>query len=153
MLSEQDKINRRREYGIKYRSGEKYKTNRKKIRDARTPVQKKKIADRQRQYQKLNKERIGQQQKEWYLKNQDKRLKKLYGISLVEYNFILKKQNNSCAICGRKDRKLCLDHDHTTNKVRGLLCHQCNHAIGLLGENIRSLNKAINYIEYYGNKT
>ena len=40
-----------------------------------------------------------------------------------------------CECCGSTDRKLCIDHNHDTEKPRGLLCHNCNTALGLLGDN------------------
>lgn len=64
-------------------------------------------------------------------------LKYMYGISLEEYNILLIKQQNRCAICGNEQagKPLFVDHDHTTGKVRGLLCSTCNFAIGLLKDN------------------
>ncbi len=55
---------------------------------------------------------------------------KLYGISLDQYNIMLKLQNHACAICERHKsefaRSLSVDHDHKTKQVRGLLCFYCN---------------------------
>ena len=68
-----------------------------------------------------------------------------YSISKLEFENLLIKQNNSCAICN-KDAQLVIDHSHITNKVRGLLCHECNVAIGFFKENIKSLNNAIKYL-------
>lgn len=42
---------------------------------------------------------------------------------------------------------LVVDHDHTTGKVRGLLCHNCNRALGLLQDNKSYLQSAINYLK------
>jgi hypothetical protein len=76
-------------------------------------------------------------------KHQDNMLKRNYGISLIEYNLLLEKQNNVCAICGKKEtekhtngnvKNLSVDHDHYTGQIRGLLCSKCNHAIGFLGD-------------------
>lgn len=64
-----------------------------------------------------------------------------YGITIDQYNEMLVKQNGSCKLCGNKehirstskDRKpkpLAIDHCHTTGKVRGLLCHNCNVMLG-----------------------
>lgn len=84
-------------------------------------------------------------------------LRHTYGISLDEYNEILRSQNNLCAICGPKnkyykDKKvlLCVDHCHKRNKVRGLLCHSCNRALGLLKDDIEVLNSAITYLKKHG---
>jgi CRISPR/Cas system-associated protein Cas10 (large subunit of type III CRISPR-Cas system) len=61
-------------------------------------------------------------------------LRNNYGITLEYYNELLVKQNNKCAICGNEQdgKALNVDHDHTTGKVRGLLCSTCNFAVGLL---------------------
>ena len=64
-------------------------------------------------------------------------------------------QNFVCAICGKSNFPMksissgCLvvDHNHKTNKVRGLLCHNCNRALGLLQDNTETLENAINYLK------
>ena len=70
------------------------------------------------------------------------------------YNQLFNKQSGRCAICGIHqndiNKKLAVDHNHLTGKVRGLLCSKCNMAIGLLGvdiEGITPLKKSINYIK------
>ena len=50
-----------------------------------------------------------------------------------------------CEVCGSTDR-LCIDHDHQTDEVRGLLCHNCNTALGLVGDNVETLSKLITYL-------
>lgn len=77
-----------------------------------------------------------------------KNLKSRYGISLEEYKMILYHQNSGCAICGvvipMYDYHV--DHCHTTNKVRGLLCNKCNRGLGFLGDSIERLEAAIMYL-------
>jgi hypothetical protein len=79
-------------------------------------------------------------------------LKRHYGLSVVEYESLLVKQNGLCAICGkpqsdpRKNGRLCVDHDHDTNEIRGLLCSNCNTALGLMKDDIHRLAKAIEYL-------
>lgn len=74
-----------------------------------------------------------------------------YNLSYTDYLNILKNQNYCCAIC-KKDINttynnwLDVDHCHTTNKVRGLLCRSCNTAIGKFKDNINFLNNAIFYL-------
>ena len=58
-------------------------------------------------------------------------LKFRYGISVGEYDGLFQLQNGKCAVCG-KEGKLLVDHDHTTGRVRGLLCHECNIVLGFL---------------------
>jgi hypothetical protein len=86
-----------------------------------------------------------------------------YGINLEKYKEMLHKQNNVCAICHRPETRrlyhdttrcfsLMVDHSHTSNKVRGLLCHKCNSAIGLLEENINTFQSAMDYLNHYSQK-
>lgn len=64
-----------------------------------------------------------------YNRARDRRLRRKYGITLAQYNRMLKAQGGVCKLCGRPPKKLPLavDHDHATKRVRGLLCFTCNH--------------------------
>jgi hypothetical protein len=75
------------------------------------------------------------------------RLKRLYGMSLEDYDALLAYQNGACALCERTDRKLCVDHDHATKEVRGLLCHGCNIGLGNCKDNPRIMRKGAAYLE------
>lgn len=80
-------------------------------------------------------------------KVKNKNLKRLYGITIEEYEQMLISQNNVCKICCSSDhRKLCVDHCHKTGKIRGLLCNKCNQAIGLLKDSIELLQRTIDYL-------
>lgn len=62
---------------------------------------------------------------------------------------MLEAQNGCCAICKRAappDRDLSIDHDHTTGKIRGLLCILCNSLIGFARESPEVLTTAITYL-------
>lgn len=74
---------------------------------------------------------------------------KKYGLTIEEYDRLLVSQNGVCAICRKTDstHRLCVDHDHITGKVRGLLCGKCNRGIGCLGDNSMQLRMAADYIE------
>ena len=83
-------------------------------------------------------------------------LRRSYGITLTEYERLLEKQHHRCAICGgegflmdknRHRIKLVVDHNHSTGEVRGLLCHNCNRALGLLHDDENSLRKALSYLQ------
>lgn len=78
-------------------------------------------------------------------------LKSKYGISLEEYNAMLKKQNRLCKICGHSDPGpkgvFAVDHCHATGKVRGLLCYLCNMGLGSFRDSVSVLKAAIRYIE------
>lgn len=112
------------------------------------------------------KECVRTESKNWYKDNKDiKRawydktkhlkkdydLKRNYGIDTEQYNQLLKIQEHSCLVCGTHQdalpRALCVDHDHDTGKVRGLLCDACNRGIGLLKDNQVILNRAIRYLK------
>lgn len=68
-------------------------------------------------------------------------------ISDAEYHKLLSESNNCCNICNRILDKKCIDHCHTTNKVRGILCNNCNTALGLVGDNIQTLESMIKYLK------
>ena len=73
-----------------------------------------------------------------------------YGLSLEEYEAISEKQGGLCAICRKPTGvrpNLDVDHDHSTNKVRGLLCQNCNKGIGLLDHNTQVLSQAKEYLQ------
>lgn len=83
------------------------------------------------------------------------RLKAEYGISLEQYEALLGEQAGVCAICHRPpsgenhvNRYLHVDHDHVTGKIRGLLCHPCNVAIGLLGDDPERIQSAASYVHH-----
>ncbi len=76
-------------------------------------------------------------------------LKKDFGITLEYYNDLRDEQGGVCAICSEGNssgRALAVDHDHNTNKVRGLLCDRCNRGLGLLGDDPGRLKRAASYI-------
>ncbi len=85
----------------------------------------------------------------------DSFLHRKYNISLEDYRDMYIEQNGKCAICNSNGRSrisihhsmpLVIDHCHLTHKVRGLLCHTCNTAIGQLEDSIETLQNAINYL-------
>jgi len=53
-----------------------------------------------------------------------------YGLSLQEFRALLAQQADACAICRKSAQRLCVDHCHSTGKVRGFLCHKCNLGLG-----------------------
>lgn len=76
-----------------------------------------------------------------------------YGLYPWQYDKMLKDQNNLCAICRLPEpsgRYLAVDHCHTTNKVRGLLCINCNNGLGRFKDNVLALEKAIKYLQTGG---
>lgn len=121
------------EWGKKYRSD---------------PIRKKKLNEKCKQYYKENREEIRKYSKNPGIKNSI--LKYKFGITLEQYEQMLTEQNKKCKICLNaftETKYIHVDHCHTTGKVRGLLCPQCNMALGLLKDNECSLLRAIKYLK------
>ncbi len=72
-----------------------------------------------------------------------------YGISYKQFLFLYEFQRGRCAICGKrlplKGHGVVVDHDHTSGRIRGLLCHQCNVGIGFLSDNYDVMLAAASY--------
>lgn len=100
--------------------------------------------------------------REWRRKNPERHrrnnessvIRALYGITRDDYYKMLAEQDGVCAICRQPERRtlkgkvcrLAIDHCHASKKVRGLLCSDCNRAIGLLRDDIERLRSAIEYL-------
>lgn len=79
-----------------------------------------------------------------------------YGLDLIAWEALFAKQKGVCAICEQPEikfnnksgrtQKLCVDHNHETNIVRGLLCNRCNRVLGLVKEDSGILNRMIQYV-------
>src|SRR5437016_3981322 len=91
-------------------------------------------------------------QKRWpakhYLWKWGNRIRK-YDITVDQYKMLLERQNGVCAICGLppKTRRLAVDHDHITKRVRGLLCFRCNRSIVGQQRNGTLLRLAADYLD------
>lgn len=77
-----------------------------------------------------------------------------YNMSAEDYSQILREQGGKCCICGRTEpsprtsqRYFCVDHNHKTSEIRGLLCYWCNTGLGLFQDSPNILHKAAEYIE------
>lgn len=110
-------------------------------------------------YSKKNPQKVSYQNKKYKKKNNGRDYKNsvykcAFGISLDDYENLQKEQNNKCSICNKEEtttnqygiKKLAVDHNHSTGKVRGLLCAKCNMALGLLNEDIIIMSKMITYV-------
>lgn len=84
--------------------------------------------------------------------NRNWMLKSKYGITQKGYDNLLEKQHGQCALCGSMDtgkkgiNHFAVDHCHITGKVRGLLCNNCNRALGLFKEDPITLANAVEYV-------
>jgi hypothetical protein len=82
-----------------------------------------------------------------YQKNRD--LQRQYGLSREDWQKMFDDQQGLCAICGDTMKRIVVDHDHISDKVRGLLCNNCNLGIGLLQDDSRILESAFKYLKKY----
>ena len=83
-------------------------------------------------------------------------LKRSYGLTLADYNAMLRKQAHRCSVCRRPEtiksrggqiRRLAVDHDHVTGTVRGLLCHRCNILVWAFEDNHTTLDAIKGYLD------
>lgn len=71
-----------------------------------------------------------------------------YGMTPADYDAMVLAQGNACAICQIQMVKPCIDHNHETGKVRGLLCHGCNIKLAAI-EQVDYRTAALAYLERY----
>lgn len=118
-------------------------------------------AEHRRRYRQRNKEKLAEAQRRYRAKNIDRirarareymlayDLKRLYGMSVEEFESMLVAQGGRCAICRRAPgagKRLTVDHDHATGAIRGLLCSNCNAMLGQAKDNPNTLLSAIDYL-------
>ena len=137
----------------------------KKYHAKRYVEQKDKLQVQLKKYKEENKEKLEVASLLWKKNNPDKvkqyqrtsNLRKNFGLSMDEYEQMLAKQNNLCAICEKPETfihhqtketaRLAVDHCHKTNKVRKLLCKSCNTALGLFKDDIGVMENAVKYLK------
>lgn len=134
-------------------------------------IHKTKINKRQKKYYQINKTEIIKQKKKYRqshkveiaerakkyaktdkrkLSHRKQKLKYKFNMTLEQYDKIFENQNGVCAICdgiNKSGRRLSVDHNHKTGKIRALLCDHCNHLLGQAKENIIILQSAIDYLK------
>jgi hypothetical protein len=94
------------------------------------------------------------------LKNRKLQVKNVYGLSWEEYELLYNKFSGHCGICGtslkmvtekhEQNKAACVDHDHPTGKVRGILCRSCNVALGHFKDSKDRIWNAYKYLEDHG---
>jgi len=119
---------------------------------ARKRVWNKENSEYFKKYNEDNRERLAHQ-------NRLTLVKRLYKLEASDYLDMIVAQNNKCLICDNEEstrnsrgdvRPLCVDHCHTTGKVRGLLCNRCNSGLGNFNDNVELLKKAQDYLLTFG---
>ncbi|MBV9125669.1 MAG: endonuclease VII domain-containing protein [Planctomycetes bacterium] len=83
----------------------------------------------------------------------ERRLREKYNLSYIRYAEMLEQQNNRCKICkeefySTEKMQPVVDHDHSSNLVRGILCTCCNTGLGMFNESEEAMREAIEYIRY-----
>lgn len=125
-------------------------------------------AEYSRQYRVKNPEKVARSSKMWKENNPGRtehlnfksHLKQTYGLTVEQYEQMVMAQGGKCAICGHppdpassiiKFRRLHVDHNHVTGKVRELLCHCCNAGIGHFEEDPSRLEAGAAYVRRHRN--
>ena len=77
------------------------------------------------------------------------RIARVFGVTKDQYFEMQSRQGGKCAICKGTDtpRRLAVDHDHVTGKVRGLLCRRCNQILGSMEDNVDWFRTIVSYLE------
>jgi hypothetical protein len=133
-----------------------YANHKEEYEDYRT-THRKEIAAWNKIYYATHKKEIDARNKAYYHAHKKERAVKRwtyhvqskYKLSKTDFETMFNNQNNVCAICKKANwngKKPFIDHDHKSGKVRGILCHSCNIAMGLLKENPSIMREMINYL-------
>lgn len=105
---------------------------------------------RHREFTPEQREAYRAKQKAWHLANKEytknRRLLRTYGITLAEHTHQIEIRKSKCDGCKRV-KKLVIDHDHNTGKLRGLLCNSCNRLLGVLNDDLSTLKRLVSYLE------
>ena len=126
------------------RNPEKVKEQNRRSKAKQRAANPKKFAQRNRSWREKNAEKL-----RWY------EVSRKFGISQAEYSALYKNQNGVCAICCNPEtatrngvvRSLAVDHCHESGRVRGLLCSNCNTALGKFKDDATIIRKAVKYLE------
>ncbi len=95
---------------------------------------------RRRAYYEANKEELRARRQFEYLQ-------RCYGLTRADYEALLAAQGGVCPLCGKRSEKtLCVDHCHETGTIRGLLCRQCNFALGCFTDSQAAMMAALAYL-------
>lgn len=147
---------------LRVRRREKYEANKEAIlakHKAYYEANKSQLSASNRAWREKNRDRTRETNRRWHEENREQhrrgswacKLRAEYGLTLEQHEAMIEAQGGRCAICLRK-RKLCVDHDHETGKVRALLCRPCNTMLGNAEDVPNRLRAAAKYLEKHGTK-
>jgi|SRR5665213_372425 len=117
------------------------------------------LVERQKDYAVRHPEAVSQRASSWNKMNPERRkfnsmrsaLMIDFGMAIEDYELLLQNQNGLCLGCYKHHsqfkHRLQVDHDHATNKIRGLLCGPCNRTLGIVSENPMTLRRLADYLE------
>lgn len=129
------------------RNKEKWRARRSKDKETRNKARRERYRDNIQHRDKC-KEAAKKYRKEHPDVRRKAEIKTRYGISLADYHQLILRQNNACAICNNEFTKTPhVDHCHSGGHVRGLLCFNCNRALGHFQDSGEIMRSAIKYIE------
>lgn len=115
--------------------------------------------ERNKKWRLANREKLLARQRARYLENKERlkprhretHLKRKYGLTLESFDALYTSQGGKCAICLSElnpfHNHTCVDHDHATGAVRGILCHGCNTGLGYFRDDVQRLLSAAEYIK------
>jgi len=119
--------------------------------------------EKAKKYRDDNKDMLREKHRNDYYANKSRyndqsrrqRLRDRFGLTIEEYNTLLDSQNGLCKICGEKklaknQTRMGVDHCHDTGTIRGILCNNCNTALGYFNDSVDLLSNAIKYILTHG---
>ena len=110
----------------------------------RTSEYRKAVQERVRAYRAAHREELNARQRVYRRWGW---LKRVYGLSIADYEALLARQGGVCGICMKSGAEpLCVDHCHATGKVRGLLCRACNTGLGFYKDDERLTAAATAYL-------
>lgn len=107
-------------------------------------VQKWREGDKGKKYYTENAERLRKAKRDYVLRTK-------FGITLEEYELMVEERDGRCDVC-QEQHPLVVDHCHSSGVVRGLLCRQCNAAMGKFGDTVDGLMRAVNYLKNFESK-
>lgn len=120
-------------------------------------------AEEKERFKARMRERYVSLAEEYNLASRYGHLRREYGLTPQQYDELLEQQTGVCAVCEcpetkldhrtKRPRQLAVDHCHETGQIRGLLCQDCNQALGKLGESVERVKRLLHYLEgggHYG---